>query len=117
REEGATRLDLARIGAAIAPSGRLAREAARDRGHVDPLAEQLLGDAERLLEPAEERLARGPRERAAELALARAGRLADEQDAARDGAAVHDGADHLRARLARRELGVQDAQLVHHCGG
>src|SRR4051812_31972582 len=70
--------DLLEIRLAIAAAVRLARKAARDRGDVDALAKVLFADAHRLLEPPEERLAGGPRERTAKAPFTRPWRLPDE---------------------------------------
>ena len=103
-------LDLARVRLAVAAAVRLAREAPRDRGHVDALAERRLVDAERLLEPAEHRASRGPREGTPQRPLSWTRRLTDEDHSAYHRRAVHDGTDHFRTRPAHVELSMPDTQ-------
>src|SRR5512140_158092 len=81
-------LDLFGVGTTVPSALRFSGEAPRDGCKVHASSDRRFALAGRALEPFEERLAGGPREGAAELAFARAGRLADEQDRARDGWAV-----------------------------
>ena len=112
REERAAPRDLVRVGPTVAPAGRLPREAARDRRDVDLRAKLLFADAERLFEPAKQRLPGRPRERAPEPPFARTGSLPDEEDAARDRRPVDHRANHVRAGGAGVELGVKEAELA-----
>jgi hypothetical protein len=111
--------DLVVVGDAVAAGGALAGEAAADGGHVDAGAEGGFVDAAVLCEPAEKFLASGPRKGAAEDGFLVAGRLADEDDAAEDGAAADDGLEHVGAAAAtpqRGDMAVERAPAEGSCG-
>ena len=71
--------DLVRRGHAVAAFRPFARKTPAHRGEIKPVAHLILSPAERSVEPLEQRLARGPRKRPAELRLFVARRLPDEQ--------------------------------------
>ena len=113
REVRLAALDFFRVGAPIAAAVRLAGKAARDGCKVHALSDGLFIGAGRVGEPPKERLSRGPREGAAERALARAWSLAVELDRRGDGGAVDVRPLHLGALGAGRELLVEQAKARH----
>jgi hypothetical protein len=100
-------------GDTIAAGGIFAGETAADGGHVDAGAEGGFVDAGVVLKPAKEFFAGGPGERAAEDRFLVAGGLADEEDAADDGAAGDDGLLHARAEVAAQEGGDVELEGGH----
>jgi hypothetical protein len=97
--------DFVGRGHAIAAPGALAGKTAADSGKINTVACLVLAPPERLVEPLEERPARGPRERSAELRLLVSGRLADEQHATRDRAADDHRLVHARTKRASAQGG------------
>jgi hypothetical protein len=77
--------DLIGRGNSIAARGRLAGKTAADGGEVNLSAHLFFAHSAKLLEPAKQSAARGPRERFAENRLFHTRRLADEHDLAEDG--------------------------------
>ncbi len=90
---------------AVAAGRFFAGKTAANGGHVDGGAEFLLVDSAGGFEPAEKGFAGGPGERAAEFGFLVAGGLADEHDAAVDGASDDDGFVHGGAAVAGAEFG------------
>ena len=84
---------------AIAARLALAGKTATHRGHVDALAKLVFVEIE-LLEPLEQRLAGGPRERLSGRSFTHARRLADQHHRRHDGIPGDDGADHVRTIVA-----------------
>ena len=105
--------DLERIGNAIAACFQIAAGKAADhRRDVHVRAELLLGDERR--EPLEEPLARGVRERAAALLLARTRRLTDEHHARVRHGAGHGLAADVRTRAAGEERVEMGCKVAVH---
>ena len=92
--------DFGRVGHAIAAAGFFTGETAADSSHVDVGTEGGFIDTGVVLEPAEKLFARGPGEGTSEDRFLVAGGLANEKDAADDGAAADDGLLHFRTEMA-----------------
>ncbi len=106
------RRDLGAVGLSVPTALGFPGETARDRGEIDALPHARLTLAERVFEPAEERLPGGPRERPTEAPLPRPRRLTEQEDGRHHGRAVHHGAHHVRAGFAPVELGVERDQAI-----
>ena len=82
-----------------------ARKTTADGGKIDPVAHLVLAPAKRTVKPLEQRLARGPCERPAQLGLLVPRGLPDEHHATDDRAADDGGPVHKRTALARAQRG------------